>query len=154
MASLTPPVHHAQRVRVQAVVMVRYTSHRAARRTNLVAFQHLALHQCFHRIDLTCVDLLHEPHLASTVPSVQPPGYKLRLYAHLTKGTFANDLNRPEVFQTHTGPPQAQKGRLFLAELGEHALLSFLGHGYILVELAFQFNAPDVNTIKHIIQSL
>src|SRR5258706_2980936 len=82
------------------------------------------------------------------------PEHKLKLVAHLTKGTFANDLNRPEVFQTHTGPPQAQKGRLFLAELGEHAFLSLLGHGNVLVELAFQFNAPEVNANKHIIQYL
>ena len=72
------------------------------------------------------------------------------LNAHLTKGTFANNLNRSEVFQTHTGPPQAQKGRLFLAELGEHAFLSLLGHGNVLVELAFQFNTPEVNTNQHI----
>jgi hypothetical protein len=74
--------------------------------------------------------------------------------AHLTKGTLANDLYRPEVFQTHTSPPQAQKGGLFLAELDEHALLSLLGHSDILVELAFQFNAPEMNANKHIIQYL
>ena len=74
---------------------------------------------------------------------MQPPKQRLRSIAHLTKGTLSNDFDRPEVFQSHTSPPQAQKGGLFLAELGEHALLALLRHGNILVELAFQFNAPE-----------
>jgi hypothetical protein len=117
----------------------------------LVAIQHLALHQCLHRIDITHVDLLHDPYLNGAVPSVHPPKYKIKALAHLTKGTLSNDLDRPEVFQTHTSPPQVQKGRLFLAELGEHALLLFMGHGNILLELAFQFNMPEMNVNEHVI---